>query len=342
MSKRRSTPWPRTLGKDTVLTAHTLAATGAEHRFRLKLDGGKYQWQFAQPDNGGWTVTDLGDPQPSIAAAIDLNRIGLLLGKGYLVEIQTRPEHERTVMLAMTPHRVIAEDGEGWPEEITADWDDIDDELPVALDHVPVWASINGARLLLVTPDGTRPYPVLFDRDEGAFTGLEVLAETSWFSESGGAPISWDGGSRLSRLYPGMLWSHAWGDVRQETEAIPATGPVQIGHAVAEFILADDQQFAAAWLLEPFDIDGRLDAQQALEWAALAEGVEVSVSIDLEPGEELPNCRTRLQQDPAYAAVAEALADPTSPRGLRLRAKLEDVRDSGVLGGILGYNLGDL
>lgn len=39
------------------------------------------------------------------------------------------------------------------------------------------------------------------------------------------------------------------------------------------------------------------------------------------------------------AAVADALANPASARGRALRARLEDVRDSGVLGAVMGYNL---
>ena len=123
---------------------------------------------------------------------------------------------------------------------------------------------------------------------------------------------------------------------------IPANGPERLGQAVADFILADDQEFAAAWLLEPCDTNGELDAEEAADWHALAQGVEVSVSVALEPGEELPACRAQLQQEPADVAVAEALAGSNSPRGQRLRAKLEDICASGVLGGILGYSIDDV
>lgn len=343
MSKRGSTPWPMRLAKDTVLIAHVTHASGFEAWLRLRQDNDAYVWQVADKRGDTWVPRDIGSPLTTIGEALEVNRGNTTVGKGSIVEITTRPEHETTVLRGITPKRLLPQDLDDWPDDIVDEWGPIDDELPVDIPVIDPWATINSARMLFLNPDNVSGhYPVLFDRDEGTFTGLPVLAETSWFSESGGAPISWDGGSRLSRLCPGLLWSQAWGDVRQESETVPANGPEQVGHAVAEFIVADDQQFAAAWLLEPFDTSQRLDAEQSAEWFRLAEGVEVSVGIALEPAEELPACRARLRQDPAYAAVTEALADPTSTRGQRLRAKLEDVNSSGVLGGILGYSLADL
>lgn len=342
MTRPHSTPWSELTDDRTVLTAHTLSITGTERWYRLNRKGDAYQWQCAQRRNGGYSVHEFGDPQSSIKAAIDLNRINLLLGKGTIVEVRSRLEHEHTVTYAIAPGRVSGEDGAEWSEDIAAEWESIDGELPADIAHVPVWASINGHRLLLLRASDNHLHPVLFDRNEGTFVGLDVIAETFWFSEGGGAPISWSGGSRLSRLCPGMLWSEAWGDVRQAAVIVQATGPLQMGRAVAEFILADEQQFAAAWLLEPFDVSDELDPRESLEWFSLAEEVEMSVTINLESNEELPHCRASLQQNPGYAAVAQALAVPKSEQGERLRTKLEGVRESGVLAGILGYALEEL
>lgn len=342
MSNPASAPWPARISKNTVLTAHVTHVRGDEQWFRLIQDGKGLHWQTAHESAGGWQVANLFDPASNICDATELNRKDLSLGKGTIVRIFTEPEHVRRVLHGLVPELLVPEDGDGWSEVTRAAWPDVTEELPVEIEHTNVWATINLARVLLVTTGSETLNPVLFDRDEANFTGLPVIAESSWFSESGGAPISWDGGARLSRLYPGMLWSEAWGDLRQGAEAIQASGPVEIGEAVAEMVIADGLQFAAAWALERFDPDGRLDQQEALDWSAVAEEVTISVTLDLEPGEELPACRARLLQDPAYAAVAEALADPTSPRGQALHTRLQSVAESEVIGEVLGHALGGI
>lgn len=342
MSNAHSAPWPDRLTKNTFLTAHVTHSWGTEQWFRLHQAGDRLQWQCAQASADGWRIADLGEPTASIVDAIKLNRVNMSFGKGSIVEIATRPECIQQVLHGLIPPRFIEEDGAGWDEGTRQAWRSIADELPFELPHANVWATINDARVLMVKANSNSKYPVLFDLDEANFAGLTVIAESSWFSESGGAPISWDGGARLSRLYPGVLWSEAWGDTRQEAEALDAYGPIEMGEAAAEMVLADELQFAAAWALEPFDTGSLLDPTEELEWFALREEVTMAVTFDLEPGEQLPACRARLLKDPTYAAIAEALADPTSTRGLALHSRLEEVRASGVIGGVLGYALGDL
>jgi hypothetical protein len=287
-------------------------------------------------------VQDLGDPCPSVNDALKVNRGNVSFGKGSFTEITTQAEYQKVVLDGLIPPKPLGQVRQEWNPTVAEEWPELDDELPIDTPHIDVWATINGARVVLLTPEKGSVHPVLFDSDEGNFVDLPLLAEASWFSESDGAPISWDGGARISELYDGTLWREAWGDTRQEAQATAAYGPVQTGEAVAEMLLADDLQFGAAWALEELDVDDELDAQETLDWVALGGSIEISVTLNLEPGEELPACRTRLRKDPGYVAVAEALAHPTSARGQRLRAKLESVNATGVLGDILGYSLGDL
>jgi hypothetical protein len=337
----RRPPWPRKLAEDSVLIARVTRISGNEQWLRLHRVDDQVRWEIADPRKNGWTYRAIGDAYANVRDALKDSLV--TVGKSGVVEIDADPQLEQTVLRGILPMRIVDEDGEGWPEDIVTEWSGVGDDLPFDIPYREVWATVNGARVVLIEPDGSNDvHPVLFDRSEGEFVGLPVIAETSWFSESGGAPISWDGGASLSRLCPGILLSKAWGDVRQDTELLEASGPLEIGQAVASFIAADDQQFAAACLLEEFDPAGTLSEQDALHWAELVDSVNVSVTIDLEPNEEMPACRDALRQDPAYAAVAAALAKPDSARGLNLRGRLEDVRDSGVLGDIMGYNLGGL
>jgi hypothetical protein len=57
---------------------------------------------------------------------------------------------------------------------------------------------------------GGRVVPVLMDDDEEGLAG-EEFARYTWFSESGGAPVSWDGGAELLRLNGPLGLQHSWG-----------------------------------------------------------------------------------------------------------------------------------
>ena len=339
MNMIKDEPWPLEERADIAVAAHVVEVDGREWHLGLREDDGRFVWHVAEPADSGWTTRPVGDPYGSVSQALTGN-IFLTIGKGRTLDIHCRPEHTQAVLTGIVPPKPQAEDGEGWPDDVVSRWNDYEDYLTVDVPHMKAWAEINDATVLLVTRNGAPGVvPVLYDVDEGDFVGLPTLVETSWFSDGGGAPISWNGGSRLSRLGSGLLVGTAWGDTRQGIELIEAAGPRETAQAAAAFILEDGQQFAAAWELEPFDPDGRLTPEQAARWQELREQVEVSVSVYLEPYEELPVLREQLLHDRGYAWVAGALQDPTSESGQALLAKLEDAASSGVIGELMGYAL---
>ena len=334
-----STDWPLALSKSVVLKARVCQVSGTEFGIQLRRTANdQYVWDVANLVDGSWTFREGSDQFTSISEALGAHPM-LRVGGGQTLEIEVEPAHIDGVIRAVVPPRVVGVSRDGWPDDVVERWTEYEDYLPLEAPTVEVWAKINGATLLLYVPEGqTRPHAVLYDWDEGQFLGLEVLAESTWFSESGGAPISWDGGARIARLYPGMLISQTWGDLDTGYESIPAVGPIEIGCAVADFIVGSDQQFMAAWQLEGLNAS-TLSKGDAARWAELVNGLELSLDIDLEPFEELVACRERLQQDSAYARVAAALQDPNSDTGRALRDRLESVAESGVIGAIMGYNL---
>lgn len=334
-----SAEWPLALSESVVLTARVCQASGVEFGLQLRQAGGDhYVWDVANLIDGSWTTREGTEPFASALEAIRAHPT-LKVGRGQTVDIEVEPGLVADVVRTIVPPKVVAESRDEWPDDVVERWTEYEDYLPLEAPTIEVWAEINGATLLVYVPEGqTHPYGVLYDWDEGQFLGLDVLAESTWFSESGGAPISWDGGSRISRLYPGMLLTQTWGDLNVGCERVAAVGPIEVGCAVADFIVGSDQQFMAAWHLEGLN-SSALPKGDAARWTELVDGLELSLEIDLEPFEELVACRQRLHQDPAYARVAAALSDPSSDAGRELLGRLESVAESGVIGEIMGYNL---
>lgn len=339
MTANLDNPWDLEQQADIAVAAHVTEVSGQGWDLALLERDGRYVWHVAEITDSGWSKRPVGDPFGSVSDALAKN-IFMKVGRGRALDINCRTEHTQAVLTGIVPPKPQAEGGDGWPEEVASRWSEYEDYLAVDVPHLKAWAQINGATVLLVTPAGAADkVPVLYDVDEGDFIGLPTLVEISWFSDGGGAPISWDGGSRLSRLCSSLLVDTAWGDTRQGTGLIEVTGPWEIGQAAANFILEDAQQFAAAWTLEPFDPDGRLAPQEATKWKRLREQIEVEVWIDLEPNEELPACREQLLHDRAYGWVAGALRDPTSESGQQLLERIEEAAATGVIGGLMGYAL---
>lgn len=102
--------------------------------------------------------------------------------------------------------------------------------------------------------DQSRFDPDDFDRDIG-----ETLIEGSWFSDLGGAPVSWAGGNRIADLGDGTWILMQWGDDGDSVEIIPAPAG---GEAAAEIIaqyFSDRYERAAALEFEEFDPERTLN-----------------------------------------------------------------------------------
>ena len=64
---------------------------------------------------------------------------------------------------------------------------------------------------------GRKIVPTMVDLDADEFEGAREVAEYTWFSEAGGAPISWDGGNSLSVVDESLVWTRQWGDQGAES-----------------------------------------------------------------------------------------------------------------------------
>ena len=142
-----------------------------------------------------------------------------------------------------------------------------DDRFDVAVDGleerivaVPCW--VGDSHVAGLVHEG-RVVPVLLDDDDEGLAG-EELARYTWFSGSGGAPVSWDGGAALLRVNGPLGLTHSWGD-----GAFPASlvevpvEPQRLAELIAGWLGYDQGSLiGAALAYAPFDPDGSLSAQE--------------------------------------------------------------------------------
>ena len=111
-----------------------------------------------------------------------------------------------------------------WPDWIDVPWDedlDIDAFCP-SIDWFHVWVMIDDLRItaLRATVDGEAVVvPVLMDLDPGdvpEWHAIEVISESSWHNEGGGAPVSWTGWNSVKRLNERVAVGSQRGDDSRE------------------------------------------------------------------------------------------------------------------------------
>jgi len=229
------------------------------------------------------------------------------------------------------------EDGFWSDDDPLEDWVK-DDELVgevVELDVRPRWVALNGLRVLAFPVREGELAPLLFRSSAEEFVPLRTVAESSWFSESGGAPISWDGGSELALLTDDVLMERTWGDIDPGLEVFPvdATDVDSLAEAVASWTINHDFEAAAALALEDLDKAGILNEASRKRWEDLLDSIQMGYCVE----DESVTSRVRqllTQRSPLYAKTATALHHPTRLRGRQLLAALEDVHGEGVLGSV--------
>jgi hypothetical protein len=200
---------------------------------------------------------------------------------------------------------------------------------------VPCW--VGGSHVAGLVHEG-RVIPVLLDDDEGRLAGEEI-AWYSWSSESGGAPVSWNGGAELLRLNGSLGLDHRWGDMETGSSLFEVP---QDSEALAELIgdwlcYDEDSLLAAAFAYEPLDPGGSLSAEDRETWQDLLRAVSVSVTLTLDADTEAL-VRHVLQRQDYYAAVQDALAHPTGQTGQKLQRALKRFADNGrVLGDMFDW-----
>ena len=195
---------------------------------------------------------------------------------------------------------------------------------------------VNGHSLVAFAIGGTdQPAPAaVYDEYDEQFRPVVALATSSWFSESGGAPVSWDGGNRLEQLPGRLLLETQWGDNghRQQVVRVGALESDLIDH-IASWVGSVGASLSAALRLEPLLLPASAAPEEVSAWAERLE-VELNFSLEL-PQKQVDAVRRRLRHvDATYRAVTEALAHPTGLHGSPVAAALDDALDNGVLGTI--------
>ncbi|MFW3171755.1 hypothetical protein [Geodermatophilus sp. CPCC 206100] len=200
---------------------------------------------------------------------------------------------------------------------------------------VPCW--VGDSHVAGLVHEG-RVVPVFLDDGE-ALAGDE-LAGYTWSSESGGAPISWNGGAELRRLNGPLGLDHRWGDIETGSSLVelPADSAA-LAQLIGDWLSGEDgtSLLGAAFAYEPFDPGGSLSAEDREEWQHLLNAVDVTVILALDAGTQLL-VRQVLERQDDYAALTDALAHPTGRDGQKLQRALEKFADHGrVLEDVLNW-----
>ncbi len=174
-----------------------------------------------------------------------------------------------------------------------------------------------GWRWLRVDDNGT---------DDGELVG-ETVAECRWLSESGGGPISWDGGNSLQVVAPGLAVARQWGDLGEEREFVAwPQGATERAAVLADWITGLDLETVAALVLETWP-----SREQWLEWYDVSIWLELAVEDDV-----LEALRRRLAKNTAYQLARHAVRHPRSRAGRALATALEEARLTGFTGRLYG------
>jgi len=217
-----------------------------------------------------------------------------------------------------------------WPDYGAREWLEEDATVSEILDgtpHILPWARIDRFRLAAVRV-GRRWTPVLIDMDEQEVVSRREIARFTWFSESGGAPISWDGGNSLALVGGELIQARQWGDMGSEMtwRALPRQ-PSGLADLVTSWITQVDGVVAAALMFEPLS--------PVTDWDKMLEAVTFDLWLDLDVS-TMAKVRRRLATTSSlYRAVRKAVAHPRSAVGKRLANAFRDAEESGVMGELM-------
>lgn len=336
------------LRQDALVTWSRRSPTGRREVWQVRRGaGGVGLTRHSQEARGaGWTT----DTEGLAALGADTwlsDLTDLLALSGHVItHIATGPDGPSPTTV-LTQLRVDGQadatewDGEEITEQLAEDADIAD--LAEGLAWSPVWAYLDGQRITgiaIETDAGSDVEPVAIDLWTPALISLRPIATSSWFSEGGGALVSWDGGTRLAQITRTLGIDEQWGDLGSEVTIfrLPAT-VTELADRIVTWILDRENEVAAALALEELDPDGRLSQAERDQWTELIDAVTADVTLGVEqPVIEL--VRHHMTQDVLYARVKRALEDPAGASGRDLRQVLTVLAASGVVGDLLRGNWG--
>ena len=327
---------------NTILSLKRTLRSGRRDRWTISESDGRLRLrqQSASP-TGTWRTVRDEDAGTDVAAAIAASGAFRTVRRGAINEYTLRkapPDWWGLLSLLRVSAAGGDEDSEGWPEGVPDDWSDKDDYVLEIMGPAPLvnrWCTIQGVRLFALQV-GRKTVPMLVDLDADELEGAREVARYTWFSESGGAPISWDGGNSLSVVDESLLWARQWGDEGEESEFsnLPRT-PLSLAGLIADWVGSIGAEVPAAFSLEPFDPSGTLSAANAELWGERFQGVDASLSFDLNT-DVLAYLRRRLtRRNALYRRTRNAFFRPQGKDGQALATALDAVLREGVLGQLL-------
>lgn len=224
-------------------------------------------------------------------------------------------------------------DPESWPPGVTEVWLSEDEYLAATLQQ-----PLSGMVRLRI--NGTRPIPwrgsrparwltIDLDDDEWSAWGdlPGEIARCTWVSDSGGAPISWDGGNSLNVVEPDLVADRQWGDNGRELKLLPWPTAVAARAAlISDWVQRLELDTVAAIMLEPWPSGAELHGWDDVTiWFTLNVDDEVTKAV-----------RRRLaRRSSLYCTTRDAVQHPNSVNGHRLRATIRESRN-GFTGWVYG------
>ena len=329
---------------NTILSLKRILQSGRRDRWTISESDGRLRLrqQSASP-TGTWRTVRDEDAGTDVAAAVTANSVLRTVRRGAISEYtlnQGPPEWGGLLSLLRISTAGGDEDGEGWPQSVAGEWADSDDYVREIIGSAPVvnrWCTVEGLRLVPLQV-GRKTVPMLVDLDS-ELEGLREVAEYTWFSESGGAPISWDGGNSLSVVDESLVWTRQWGDQDEESKfsRLPRT-PLSLAGLIADWIISIGAEVPAAFSLEPFDPKGTLGSEDAEIWRNRFESLNASLGFNLD-ADVLAHLGRRLaRRNPLYRRTRNAFLRPQGKDGQALATALDAVLRHGVLGQLLYGN----
>ncbi|MCW2599595.1 MAG: hypothetical protein JWM02_1424 [Frankiales bacterium] len=243
------------------------------------------------------------------------------------------------VLDAVTRLRVTGQGTPAAQSDGDDDWLDedelLDDLLPdSAADRR--WASWNGFRLTGLRLGSRRRVVALrLDLNEREVSGVKEIARGHWFSEGGGAPISWDGGSSVSLVARDLTLYRCWGDQEAETAVQRVANTSDIERVLAAWVVSESYSIIRALNVGTLDPNGTLTLSDRAKWMALLTDISASCVLAVEESTAAAIHRRLRRTSTAYRDTLHGLDRPRSAEGRALRHALEDCSESGVLGVLL-------
>lgn len=318
----------------TVLVLDRVLQSGRATRQEVTFRGGR-AWSVSAPGGGSEDVL-ASDLVTVLARSSNLTRLPLGEMRTYTAD-QSRLSLD-ALLSVLRPTGGLESEGGEWMHEDASYFNDQDEQLSDDLPGVQFvhrWVQAFGRRVTGIVRRGGVDVVALDHVGEG-LEEKAVVAEGSWFSEAGGAPISWDVGSSLTRLSRNLCLSRTWGDQDPGIEVIewPASAQQRIA-VLASWIQNVGFDASAAIALEPLDPRGTLTPAQRARWMALVNGLTMDLSVWLPAVDALR--RRLMRNSEVYAAVTKAMRSPKGAVGARLFNALASCVESGVMGEVMFF-----